>query len=204
MTPEKVRCIGCNSMVDARAVTNIATKDKPFKVCPQCAFIAGMYVVVQGREDKAFEPGAFDLSRIAAPIRKIVKEEYLKDPVGTTEKYMGKALDEELKRKKAERKAKREAKKREKEEAERKAKEIADGIFHVPHALYKKIQMKNRRIVLLPIEYRPFNARKGKTLTIISEKGNCAKRVIRRAKTIHNQGKKVIACILEENNTKIA
>lgn len=58
MTPEKVRCIGCNSMVDARAVTNIATKEKPFKVCPQCAFIAGMYVVVQGREDKIFEPGA--------------------------------------------------------------------------------------------------------------------------------------------------
>lgn len=101
MTPEKVRCIGCNSLVDARAITNIATKEKPFKVCPQCAFIAGMYVVVQGREDKMFEPGAFDLSRIAAPIRKIVKEEYLKDPVGTTEKYMGKALDEEQERKKS-------------------------------------------------------------------------------------------------------
>lgn len=197
MTPEKIRCIGCNSLVDARAITNIATREKPFKVCPQCAFIVGMYVVVQGREDKMFEPGAFDLSRIAAPIRKIVKEEYQRDPIGTMNKYMGKALDEEQERKKAERKAKREARKREKEEAERKAKEIADGIFHVQHSLYKKIQ-KNRRIVLLPIEYRPFNPRKGKTLTIISEKGNCAKRVIRRAKTIHNQGEQVIACILEE------
>ena len=204
MTPEKVRCIGCNSMVDARAVTNIATKEKPFTVCPQCAFIAGMYVVVQGREDKMFEPGAFDLSRIAAPIRKIVKEEYLKDPVGTTEKYMGKALDEEQERKKAERKAKREAKKREKEEAERKAKEIAEGVFHVPHALYKKIQLKNRRLILLPLEYRPFNARKGKVLTIVSDNGNVAKRLIRRAKTIRNQGERVIACILEEKNTKIA
>lgn len=48
-----------------------------------------------------FEPGAFELSRIAAPIRKIVKEEYLKDPIGTTEKYMGKALDEEQERKKS-------------------------------------------------------------------------------------------------------
>ena len=58
MMPEKVRCIGCNSMVDARAVTNIATKDKPFTVCPQCAFIAGMYVVVQGRKDKIKVPEA--------------------------------------------------------------------------------------------------------------------------------------------------
>lgn len=193
MTPEKVRCIGCNSMVDARAVSNIATKDKPFRVCPQCAFIAGMYVVVQGREDKIFEPGAFDLSRIAAPIRKIVKEEYLKDPIGTMEKYMGKALAE----RKAERKAEREAKKREKEEAERRAKEIEGGIYHVTHSLYKKIQLKNRWLILLPMEFRTFNPRKGKTLTIISEKGNCIKRVIKRAKTIRNQGERVIACILE-------
>lgn len=99
---------------------------------------------------------------------------------------------------------KREAKKREKEEAERKAKEIADGVFHVPHALYKKIQLKNRRIILLPLEYRPFNARKGKVLTIVSDNGNVAKRLIRRAKTIRNQGERVIACILEEKNTKIA
>ena len=85
---------------------------------------------------------------------------------------------------------KHEAKKREKEEAERKAKEIADGVFHVPHALYKKIQLKNRRLVLLPLEYRPFNARKGKVLTIVSDNGNVAKRLIRRAKTIRQNTQK--------------
>ena len=171
-------CIGCNNDYPEDFLTNISFDKTPFKVCPQCAFIVGYYQEVLKKPKNFVKKGDLSLDRIAAPIKKIILQEYQKDPMAAVKKYLGDAIDSIMD-------------------------DYRKGIIHLDTAEYNAIKSGRQRMIHLRMKYLAFRPRKGKSLTLCC-KQESFKRQIRMARTIETtytqwrqKEYKEICCLLE-------
>lgn len=89
-------CDGCGEPCDETLLTDATQDGDDMLFCPRCVFIVALYH--ENGIDKVWERGSIHPSFISHSVRKIVENEFYKDPYGTYKKYLGKMIDRQEKR----------------------------------------------------------------------------------------------------------
>lgn len=94
---KKVCCAGCRETFDADTMTDVARGDEIVLLCPRCVFVLALYISNGIKRD--FEYGSLHPSVINSKYRKILENEFCKNPHEAYKKYLGKMIeDQEIKR----------------------------------------------------------------------------------------------------------
>ena len=84
----KVTCVGCNDKFEPDDLAEVSYDGhESVMLCPRCVFIVALYH--EWGVKKEWVVGGIHPSVVCSKIRKIVENEFYKDPVGTYKKYLG-------------------------------------------------------------------------------------------------------------------
>jgi len=87
----KINCDGCFEKFDAETMTDVSRDGKNVMLCPRCVFILALYI--ENGYVREFECGSLHPNLINSKYKKILKEEFYKNPYEAYKKYLGKMIE---------------------------------------------------------------------------------------------------------------
>lgn len=84
-------CDGCNDKFELEDLSDVTSGGENMLFCPRCVFIVALYHV--NGVDKDWTRGSIHPSLISNKIRKIVENEFYKNPAATYKKYLGEMIE---------------------------------------------------------------------------------------------------------------
>ena len=137
---DKEVCIGCNGKYHSDSMTDVNTDGEELvRLCPRCVFIVALYI--ENGIEHRFTAGSLHPSMICSRYRKIVEQEFYKDPHATYLKYLGNMI------------RRQEAKRR---------------ILHVDESVIKRID-EFPFVFLPPEDAEKFDLKSGVDITLVAD-----------------------------------